>query len=60
MYFHFLIFDFKPSGWLYTLIQLGEYESHSTEQKWEAARSLQTMSVTMRLTFSSNHMVYLH
>ena len=60
VYFCFLIFDFKPFGWLYTLTQLGEYESHSTEWNWEAACSLQTVSVTMRLPFISNHVVYLH
>ena len=49
-----------PSGWLCTWSLPAEYRSHCTEQNWKAARSLQTISVTMCLPYISNHMVYLH
>jgi hypothetical protein len=37
----------------------GEYKSHGEERKWGAKRSL-LKSVTVRLPFSSDHVVYLH
>ena len=51
---HFLI------GWLCTWTLLREYESHGVQQNRETAPSLQTASVTMRLSFSSDCAVYLH
>ena len=51
MYFRFLIFDFKAFGWLYTLTQLGEYESHSTEQNWEAPCSLHVSHDALAILF---------
>ena len=57
---YFLICGLAPSGWLCTWTLLAEYRSHCTEHKWEAACSLQNMSVTMCLPYISNHMVYLH
>jgi len=53
-----LILSSSPAGWLCTKMLPRMYEVHGTEQNWKAAHS-HTMSVTVHLLFTSNHLIYL-
>ena len=55
-----LIFGLTPFVWEHTWAPPREYGSHTAEQNWEAACSLQGTSFNVCSLFSSEHMVYLH
>lgn len=55
---HSLMFSWMLFGWLNSWTLQRQYESHSTEQNWEATHFLQSTSVTMHLPFSADHVVY--